>query len=87
MNDDYVTPSGEITTVNHSVGGFSELDISDAFNVYVTFSENEESVQVEANANLHPYIEVSKNGDRLIVKLNDNNVIVARIYYHFLQDQ
>lgn len=72
MNDDYVTPSGEITTVNHSVGGFSELDIQDAFNVYVTFSDDEESVQIEANANLHPYIEVSKNGDKLIVKLEDN---------------
>jgi hypothetical protein len=66
-----VTPSANITTQKKSIVDFSKLDVSDLFTVYVSISD-EESVSVEANDNLHPYISVNKYGDKLVVQLADN---------------
>lgn len=71
-NENYVTPSGNVTTQSKPITGFNALDISDQFKVYVTFSATEESVNIEADDNLQSYIQVSKNNDRLVVKLDDN---------------
>ncbi len=70
--NNYVTPSGEVSTQKKSVTGFTKLDVSSIFNVYVTFSDSEESVIVEANDNLHQYIQISKSGENLVVKLANN---------------
>jgi hypothetical protein len=70
-----VVPSSKITTTNFSATGITELDVSDIFKVYVTFSETEESVQVEANENLHQAIEMSQSGNKLIVGLQKNTNI------------
>ena len=70
--EDYVTPSAEVTEQERTFSDFSELDVSDAFKVYVTFSEGEESVRIEANKNLHSHIQVSKYNNRLTIKLDDN---------------
>jgi len=70
-NESFVTPSGNITTVKSSVTGFTKLDVSDPFNVFVTFSDTEESVEIEANSNLQGYIRVLKNQNSLVVELDD----------------
>ena len=70
--EDYVTPSAEITLEEKNFSDFSQLDISDAFEVFVTFSEAEESVQVEANKNLQGHIQISQYDSRLFIKLDDN---------------
>lgn len=67
-----VVPSGNITSVEKTIGDFNALDISDLFNVFVTFSETDEGVVVEANDNLQSYIYVSKNGSTLNVELDDD---------------
>lgn len=67
-----VTPSGEVTQEEKAFTNFSELDVQDAFQVYVTFSESEESVRVEANRNLHTHIQISQYNDRLTVQLANN---------------
>jgi len=70
-----IIPSGNITTETRDVTGFDEIDVSTAFNVYVTFSETEESVEIEANENLHRIIEVYEQGGSLVIKLqNGTNV-------------
>lgn len=70
-----VDPSAHITSEVKSVSNFSELDISDSFTVYVSFSETEESVRIEANDNLHSYVIVEKNGSELEIRLKRNTSI------------
>ena len=71
MGEDYVTPSAEVTEQEKLFTNFTELDVSDAFKVYVTFSEGEESVRIEANKNLHSHIQVSQYNNRLNIKLDN----------------
>lgn len=74
--DDFnVVPSAKVITTDFSASNISQLDVSDVFNVYVSFSETEESVQVQASENLHHLIEMSQAGDKLIVGLHRNSRI------------
>jgi len=74
--DDFnVVPSAKVTTTSFSASNISQLDVSDVFNVYVSFSATEESVQVEANENLHSLIEMSQSGNKLIIGLQKNTSI------------
>ena len=66
-----ITPSPRVTTETRQVSGFTGLDVSHAFNVYVNFSETEESIEIEANENLHDYIVVEKKNGNLVIKLKD----------------
>ena len=71
-HDMYVSPSAEVTASEKSFSDFKRLDISDAFNVEVTFSDTEEKVVIETNSNLHQHIRVFKDHDWLVVELEDN---------------
>jgi len=74
--DDFnVVPSAKVATTNFSASNISQLDVSDLFNVYISFSATEESVQVEANENLHSLIEMSQSGSELIIGLQKNTSI------------
>ncbi|MFS4455495.1 head GIN domain-containing protein [Maribacter sp. 2304DJ31-5] len=64
--------SGEVTTVEYNLSGYNSLKVFDDFNVVVNFSETEESILVEANADLQEKIVVKKDGDRLVIKLENN---------------
>ena len=66
---DTIRASGEVTSLDYSIPSYSELKISDAFNVYVTFSDTEESVRIEANDNLHDKIIVKREGNALVIRL------------------
>lgn len=70
-NDD-VTPSNNVTTINKNITGYTQLNVSDPFKVYVTFSETEENIQVEANSNLQQYINIKKRNNQLVIDLEDN---------------
>ena len=67
-----VTPSGSINIENIPVSGVSKLEVEDLFQVYVSFSETEESVVVEANNNLLPLVEVRQIDETFFVELDDN---------------
>jgi len=67
-----ITPSANITSVYKDVNDFSSLDVSDAFNVYVTFSDAEEAMRIEANSNLHPYIQIKEQGGTLFISFDDH---------------
>ena len=64
-----VRPSRDISTFNTSADSFTELEVEDAFEVFITFSDNEESIEVEANDNLHDYIEIESYKGRLEIGL------------------
>jgi hypothetical protein len=75
-NDD-IKPSESVTTVNKNVTGYTQLNVSDPFKVYVSFSETEESIQVEANSNLQQYITVEKQNNQLVIRLANHIAITG----------
>ena len=70
--DEEVTPSNDVTTVNKNITGYTQLNASDPFKVYVTFSDTEEIIKIEANSNLQQYITVEKQNNQLVIYLADN---------------
>src|SRR5690606_16746786 len=66
---DTIHAHGEVTSVYHDIEGYSRLRVSDAFQVYVHFSEVEEEIRIAANDNLHEKIVVEKDGDELVIRL------------------
>jgi hypothetical protein len=59
--------NGSIRTEERNVDNFKSLDISLAAKVYVSQGD-QHSVKIEADDNLLPYINVSQEGDQVIVK-------------------
>lgn len=70
-----VTPSDSVTSEDYTISDFSKLDISEPFNVYVTFSETEQALRIEANDNLHTRIQVEQHNGELSIALEDNTNI------------
>lgn len=68
---DTVTASQEITTKDYEFSGYSSLEVSHNFKVYVNFSDTEEKLRIQANDNLYEYILVNKESTRLSVKLDN----------------
>jgi len=66
-----ITASGDITTKDYEFSGYTSLEVNDNFKVYLSFSDTEENLRVQANDNLHDYIMVSKESNKLIVKLDN----------------
>src|SRR6056300_450284 len=67
-----VSGNDAITYRNINVTDFSAVEIANDFNAYITFSDTEESIEIEANENLHQYIVVKKEGNNLVVRLKNN---------------
>jgi transcriptional antiterminator Rof (Rho-off) len=65
-NDDLVT----YRTVN--ITDYDAVEIANAFEAYITFSDTEESIEIEANENLHNYIIAKKDNNKLVVRLKNN---------------
>jgi len=68
-NHDSIRASDEVNSLNYSIPDYSRIKVSNAFNVYVTFSDTEESVRIEANENLHNEIIVKRDGNALVIRL------------------
>lgn len=75
--DKQVIPSDDVSTRTEYIEDYDMIDASSAFSVYVTFSDDEESIEIEANDNLHEYIEVKKINNTLQIGLK-NNVSIRR---------
>ena len=71
-DEDRIVPSGNVTSVITEISEFNSLNVSDAFNVYVTFSDTEESLRIEASSNLHPYVQINEQGGTLFISFNDH---------------
>ncbi len=74
---DQVSPSDHITRVTRHIDDYDKLHISGSFEVFVTYSEYEESIEIEANDNLHEFIIVEKNGSTLNIKFKNNTNITG----------
>lgn len=64
-NDNHITLSHKITTEKKAITNFDKLEVGEDFEVIIKFSDKAESVEIEANENLHDYIVVEKVGNTL----------------------
>ena len=67
-----ISPSGPTSTKIYTLENYEQLDVSHQFDVYVTLSETEDEIRVEAHAEIHPYIVVERQGKSLQVKFDRN---------------
>ncbi len=74
-----INPSSNITTESFTASNITELDVESVFKVYITFSDTEESVTVEANENLHDIIDIVQDGSRLNIALERNSNIRGEV--------
>jgi len=70
--DEHVIPDHNVTTQQATFSDYDMIEASHAFTVYVSFSDTEESIEIEANNNLHQYIEVKKENSVLKIGFDRN---------------
>jgi hypothetical protein len=70
--------SDEVSTRNYDFENITGLQVATDFNAYVTFSETEERVEIEANDNLFNKMDVFMEGNKLVVKLENNIRVKGR---------
>ena len=70
-----VIPSNNITSEFRDITGYAELEVNDAFEVEVNFTETPQPVEIIASDNLHQYIEIVKTSDKLVVGLQNHTSI------------
>ncbi len=70
-----IRPVGQVTSRDVNFSGYSVLQVSDAFNVNVQFSDSEEKITIEANENLHDRIIVEMEGQILRIGLKNHTSI------------
>jgi len=86
-----VTGNGNVNTKTHAVEPFSRLKIETVCKVEITQSDKEEVI-VEADENLHDYIEIQQNGDQLKVRTRENvsfrsfEKLIIRIHVKAIND-
>ncbi len=74
-DNETIRAEGEVTSREYSFIGYSNLEISDAFEVFVRFSDTEESITILANDNLHEEIRVRQSGNSLQIGLQPNTSV------------
>lgn len=76
-NKEIVKPSSDITLVERTVEDFNAIEVSDAMEVTITYSNTERKVEVEANSNVHEFVATKVVGGKLKI-YRMNNVIFRR---------
>lgn len=66
-NDNYIALSSKITTETKNITDFQKLNVGEDFEVIIKFGAKE-SVEIEANENLHDLIIVEKKGNTLNIE-------------------
>ena len=66
-----INPSGNITTQSYPISDFDELVVQDLFEVYIKFSDSEESLVIEADDNIHHLVEINRRNGTLSIGLED----------------
>ncbi|WP_222984139.1 head GIN domain-containing protein [Flagellimonas meishanensis] len=67
-----IRASDEISTVEYSFSGYNGLQVSGDFEAFVTFSNGEERIEIQANENLQDKIIVTKDGSTLKIRMENN---------------
>lgn len=67
-----ISADDTVTTIAVPVSEYNSVVIANDFNAYVSFSETEESIEIEANENIHQYINAYILDNTLTVKVKNN---------------
>lgn len=67
-----VVPSSSVSSIDYTFTDYESINTSHAFKIDVTFSDDEESIVIEANDNLHQYIEVKKENNTLSIGIRND---------------
>jgi len=70
-----VVPVEDVSIRQKEFSDYQRIDAESAFTVYINFSDNEEKIEIEANDNLHQYIEVDNVGGTLKIRIRNNTNI------------
>ncbi len=70
--------SSTITTEVRAVSNFTQVEVEDAFEVYVTYSPTQELLEVEAPDNLHEFIEANVVAGKLKLHFKHNKRISTK---------
>lgn len=70
--NDSIRASGEVTSREFSLAGYSALEVGGAFEVFVQFSATEEGVVIETNENLQDRLVVQVVGNTLQIRPENN---------------
>ncbi|MEN1785049.1 MAG: head GIN domain-containing protein [Bacteroidota bacterium] len=71
-NSETIRVSDTITTETYAFSDYSTLQISGDMDAFVQFSDSVEQIEIETNENLQDKIIVSKDGNTLRIRLEDN---------------
>ena len=74
-DNESIRASGEVTSREFSLSNYTGLEVGGAFDVFVRFSQTEESVVIEANENLQDRLVVQVVGNTLQIRPEDNLTI------------
>ncbi|UZR94448.1 head GIN domain-containing protein [Chondrinema litorale] len=80
----HIRGNGNVTKENRSVGSFDAIDIGGEVNVFLT-QGNSNSIEIEADENLHKYIVTEVHGSKLTIK-NEKDIKDAKalnVYIEF----
>lgn len=70
-----ISPSSNITTEAKNFSDYNSLNVTNEFEVFLTFSDTEEKIEVEANENLQSLIIVEQKGQTLNIRVQNNTSI------------
>jgi hypothetical protein len=70
-----IKASGDVTVETYNYTDFDGIDICCDMKAYITFSNSEEFIEIEADDNLHEHIVVELSGTTLVVRVKDNTRI------------
>ena len=83
FDKDRMKGSGIVTKEQRAVSSFDKIEIAGAFKVHLSQGDIE-SVEVEIDDNLQPYVEVRNTGSKLILKFEDSiklrNITKSNVY-------
>ncbi|MEM8907284.1 MAG: DUF2807 domain-containing protein, partial [Bacteroidota bacterium] len=71
---DPIIPSSNITKRSLNITDYTKINVSAPFQVFIRYSATEESIEMEANDNLHSLIQINKLGDELMVRLDEEDL-------------
>ncbi len=74
-NTEVIKPKGEIVTESYDLKDFTEIEAESEFQVYLTFSDTEDKLEIESNSNLHDRMIVEKIGNRLVLRFKNGLIL------------
>ena len=71
-SEDTVRVNDLVTYKDIYLTDYSSVKIANGFTAYITFSNTEESIKIEANENLHKHIIATKKNNKLVIRLKNS---------------